>query len=98
MHPGIGVKHSRNISNISVCISLYVQIEYISSVATRSKVKSFDLARPRGMEIAILLPTSTNFAYSQGMQIIVRIYFLLIWHDHLESGRPDADAFLHRLP
>ena len=51
-----------------------------------------------GMEIAILLPTSTNFACSCGMQIIVQIYFLLILHDRLESGRPHADAFLRRLP
>ena len=51
-----------------------------------------------GMEIAILLPTSTNFTCSCGMQIIVRIYFLLILHDRHESGRPDADAFLRRLP
>ena len=47
-----------------------------------------------GMEIAILLSPSTNFACSYGMlQIIERIYFLLILH-----GRPDADDFLRRLP
>ena len=41
-----------------------------------------------GMEIVILLPPSTNFACSCGMQIIVQIYFLLIQH-----GRPDADVY-----
>ena len=51
-----------------------------------------------GMESAILLPTSTDFACSCGMQIIVRIYFLSILHDRLESGRPDANDFLRRPP